>query len=122
MMLSNAGVIPRKFEDKYPFESYDWNEKQETPEIKKRYIQVTCERIKRYLSAHRDRFNQAYCYLKYESESYKALQEACRMLDFGLRNLLEAKTCRENPGLRLYDTEALNDLEGNARLLAENSM
>jgi len=34
VMLSNTGVIPREFENMYPFNAYDWDEKQETAEIR----------------------------------------------------------------------------------------
>jgi len=52
VMISNAGLIPREFEDKYPFNQYDWDESLETPEIKERYVQVTEQRIVNYLKAH----------------------------------------------------------------------
>ncbi|MCK5140026.1 MAG: DUF5591 domain-containing protein [Thermodesulfovibrionia bacterium] len=73
VMISNAGIVPREFEDMYPFNSYDWDEKLETVEIKDRYTQVTAERIRRYMDAHRDSYNRILCFLKYDSESYKAL-------------------------------------------------
>ncbi|MFH1789367.1 MAG: DUF5591 domain-containing protein [Candidatus Altiarchaeota archaeon] len=76
VMLSNAGVIPREFEDEYPFNAYDWNEKLETPEIKERYIQVTEDRIRKYVTAHEKHYNKILCYLKYDSESYNALEKA----------------------------------------------
>jgi hypothetical protein len=90
VMLSNAGVIPREFENMYPFNAYDWDESLETEEIKARYIQVTARRIKKYLSA--QKYGRILCFLKYSSESYKALSEACSALHLELRNLLSEET------------------------------
>ncbi|MBN2014653.1 MAG: DUF5591 domain-containing protein [Candidatus Altiarchaeota archaeon] len=86
VMLSNAGVVPREFEDMYPFNAYDWDEGLETEEIKKRYIEVTAERIREYVKAHS--YDGILCFLKYDSESYKALNKACHELDLEFRNLL----------------------------------
>jgi len=111
VMLSNAGVIPREFERHYPFTDYDWNEKLETPEIKTRYIEVTKRRIKKYLKS--KNYKKIYCFLKYDSESYKALDEACRELNLKFVNLLGKGTydkIREMARVLQRD-EALLDLE-----------
>jgi hypothetical protein len=96
VMLSNAGVIPREFENMYPFNAYDWDESLETEEIKARYIQVTARRIKKYLSA--QKYGRILCFLKYSSESYKALSEACAALHLELRNLLSEETYEKIKG------------------------
>jgi hypothetical protein len=123
VMLSNAGVIPREFEDKYPFESYDWDESLETPEIKERYIEVTAERIRNYLSAHRARYTSIACFLKYDSESYKALEKACGQLGIGFKNLLSKETYEavKNQPRPLQTGEALRDLAEGAKWCLQNS-
>jgi len=115
VMLSNAGVVPREFENRYPFNAYDWDEKEETTEIKKRYIEVTRERIKKYLKAHRLKYPQILCYLKHDSESYTALKGACESLKIEFTNLLNEKTYKKvkhKPG-PLRSDEALTDLKTN---------
>jgi archaeosine synthase alpha-subunit len=92
VMLSNAGVIPREFEERYPFESYDWDERKETPAIKKRYMEVTAQRIGDYLRVHGSRYVKVACYLKYDSESYLALKGVALKMGIPLRNLLTEET------------------------------
>lgn len=113
VMISNAGVVPREFESSYPFDSYDWNEKDETGEIRKRFIQVTAERIKKYLNAHRTNYEMIYCFLKYDSDSYKALEEACQTLDIKFSNLLKKETFDKIKDKKrpLQTEEALSDLK-----------
>lgn len=110
VMLSNAGLVPRGFENLYPFNAYDWDEKLETEEIKQRYIEVTSKRIENYLKAHR--YKGVLCFLKYDSESYKALKIACNKLNLEFRNLLKEKTYKEIRKLKkpMQTEDALKDL------------
>ncbi len=112
VMLSNAGVIPREFEDMYPFNAYDWDERLETPEIKNRYIEVTKKRIMNYLAA--QKYKRVYCFLKYDSESYKALEAACGELGIGFENLLARETYEKikNEKSPMQSEAALEDLRG----------
>ena len=41
IVISNAGIIPYEFSDKYPFESYDWNPLAESDSIKNKYYEIT---------------------------------------------------------------------------------
>ncbi|MCG2783367.1 MAG: DUF5591 domain-containing protein [Candidatus Altiarchaeales archaeon] len=111
VMLSNAGLVPREFENLYPFNAYDWDERQETEEIKGRYIEVTTRRIEDYLKAHH--YRRILCFLKYDSESYQALEMACDSLDIKFTNLLSKKTYDKiKDGKRpLQSEEGLSDLE-----------
>jgi len=113
VMLSNAGLIPREFEDKYPFNNYDWDETLETEEVKKRYTEVTENRIVSYLIAHKEYIKQAYCYLKHDSESYQALEKACLKTNVKLTNLLSKQTYEKikNQKKVLQNPEALKSLE-----------
>lgn len=115
VMLSNTGVIPREFEDMYPFNAYDWDEKLETEEIKKRYIEVTKRRIKKYLSAHKGSYKKIVCFLKYSSESYQALAAACTDLGVPCINMLSKETYEKikNNGKPLQSEAALGDLYNN---------
>lgn len=112
VMLSNAGIVPREHEDRYPFNAYDWDERLETREVKARYVEVTAQRIMDYLTAHRKYYQQVACYLKYGSESYTALTKACGTLGIECRNLLTEKTYEKvkDEGRPLVTKEALKDL------------
>ncbi len=113
VMLSNAGVIPREFEDHYPFNDYDWSEKNETPEIRLRYVEVTGKRIGEYLSAHKTCYDKFLCYLKPDSDSYKALEMAVSEVDGSIKNLLTGETYMKVRGgsKPLTQNESLKDLE-----------
>jgi len=117
VMISNAGVVPREFEDMYPFNAYDWDEKKETLELKKRYVEVTSERIKRFLKAHKRHYKKILCFLKYDSESYKALKIACDSLKLEFKNLLNKETYEKIRNLRrpLQSDAALKDFEKNIK-------
>ncbi|MFH0860987.1 MAG: DUF5591 domain-containing protein [Candidatus Altiarchaeota archaeon] len=121
VMLSNAGVIPREFEDYYPFNSYDWDERLETDEIKERYVEVTSERIEKYLKAHAKSYDGILCYLKYGSDSYKALENAAGRLKADFRNLLDEETYARITAEKqpLKSKEALNDFRSNIRLWSQ---
>lgn len=82
IMISNCGVIPREFENKYPFNAYDWNEGKETKKIKELYIKINEVRIERYLKKHK--YKKVFAYLKPSSESYVALEKACKRLKIKL--------------------------------------
>lgn len=112
VMLSNAGVVPREFEDYYPFNSYNWDEKKENPEIRRRYIEVTGERIESYLRNHSRSYQKIFCFLKYDSESYKSLEGCCENLKIKFSNLLSRDTYAKirELGRLLQSEEALNDL------------
>ncbi|MFA5398247.1 MAG: DUF5591 domain-containing protein [Methanogenium sp.] len=49
-ILSNPGVIPIQYDNHYPFRWYEWNEYEETPEIKKLYYEVTKQRIEEWFN------------------------------------------------------------------------
>lgn len=89
VMISNPGVVPREFESKYPFKSYDWPEWEEIENIKKRYTEVTQKRIENYLKAHK--YKKYLCYFKPDSESYIALKNACKNIKIKIKNLYDSK-------------------------------
>ena len=120
VMISNAGCVPREFESRYPFESYDWDERLETEAIKQRYIQVTYERIRGYLTAHGDKYLKVACFLKPESESYKALQKACDDMGLELLSLL-GEGPWDGGASPLRQKEALDELEKRLRWCLQSS-
>jgi len=44
-ILSNPGIIPIEYDNYYPFRWYEWNEKEEIPEIKQLYTEELRKRI-----------------------------------------------------------------------------
>ncbi len=113
IVISSPGVIPYEFSNHYPFTSYDWPEWEETPEIKKRYIEVTQARIEKYFHAHGKHYKKFYNFFKPDSESYTALASACKKLDIELIDCLGEKTYesikdQKNP---LTNEQALADLK-----------
>lgn len=117
VMVSNPGLIPREFEDTYPFNKYDWSESKETLEIKKRYVEVTTDRITKYLLSHKRNYRIVCCILKHSSESYKALEKACNNAGIELHDLLGDDRVDD-----LRSSEALNKIEENLECLQRNSM
>lgn len=82
IVISNAGVIPYEYCDKYPFDSYDWNPLAEDESIQKEYYRITKQRIEGYLSRHS--YKTHISYLRNNSISFKALKDAFRNLQIKL--------------------------------------
>ncbi|MEM2917882.1 MAG: DUF5591 domain-containing protein [Candidatus Altiarchaeota archaeon] len=112
VFISSPGVVPIEFENFYPFNAYDWDEKLEIKEIKKRYIEVTSKRIENYLRAHKNSYKKIFCFLRYDSESYKALEIACKNLKIEFQNLIKSETYEKikNECKPLQSELALNDI------------
>ncbi|MFZ3077272.1 MAG: DUF5591 domain-containing protein [Candidatus Aenigmatarchaeota archaeon] len=108
VVLSSPGVIPYEFANKYPFNSYDWPEWEETPEIKKKYIEVTEKRIENYLRSHK--YEKYFCFLK-PSETFVALEKACNKLKIPLASCLKPETWEKIKGEKNPLLLALDDLE-----------
>ncbi len=108
VVLSSPGVIPYGFADKYPFNSYDWPEWEETPQIKKKYIEVTEKRIENYLRSHR--YEKHFCFLK-PSETFIALEKACKKLNIPLVNCLKPETWEKIKNEKNPLLLALDDLK-----------
>lgn len=119
IMVSNPGVIPREFENKYPFAHYDWQEWLETPQIKKEYIEATQNRLEDYLKTHK--YLKVFSYLKPTSESFIALKGACTKLKIPLISCIDEKMFYElkekEPGLIKTD-----DRERHENILIERRM
>ncbi|AIS31987.1 hypothetical protein BRM9_1171 [Methanobacterium formicicum] len=89
IVISNAGVIPYEFCDKYPFDSYDWNPVTESKTIQKEYYEVTRDRIALYLKKHA--YESYVSYLRPSSLSFEALKDSCNDLNIKIyyKNLNE---------------------------------
>ncbi len=87
IVISNPGVIPVEYSGKYPFDSYNWDERLETPEIMDYYIKINTQRIKDYLRG--NHYKKVLSYFKPESESGIALENACRELGIKLIKLAD---------------------------------
>lgn len=93
IVISNPGVIPIEFADKYPFNAYDWNESLETPEVMKEYVRINTERAKNYLQAHK--YKKVLSYFKPTSESGLALETACKELQIPLTKLCDEEMLKK---------------------------
>ncbi len=82
IVISNAGVIPYEFSDRYPFDSYDWNPLSESELIKEKYYKFTTDRLYSYLKKHQ--YNGYVSYLRQDSLSFKSLRDACNNLNLKL--------------------------------------
>ena len=84
-VISNAGIIPYEFCDRYPFDSYDWNPLFETDKIKQEYIEIISKRIFDFFNSKKINNNIKFIsYLRNDSESLKSLEIAFNKLNFNL--------------------------------------
>lgn len=75
IVISNAGIIPYEYCDKYPFDSYDWNPLLETSRIKEEYIRITSRRIFEFFDSKKLNNNMKFlAYLRNDSESLESLK------------------------------------------------
>lgn len=111
VMISNPGIIPREHEGKWPFNSYDWPEWEETPALKKKYVELTEKRVFDYLRYHKKQYKKVFCFFKQESESLKALRSACKKLKI---KLIECMDKNE------YDLLSRRNLDTLTKVLRDN--
>lgn len=86
IILTNAGIVPRELEEHYPFCCYDWNPKFENSEIKDRYTEVLFKRLKGYISKFNDYYDKFACYLRWSSDTYRAIKRVELDLDLKIPN------------------------------------
>jgi len=87
VILTNAGVVPRELEEFYPYVAYDWNPSYETPEVKKLYVEVLVWRLRRYVERFRGFYKRFACFLRWDSDSFKAVEIVSRSLGVEIPNL-----------------------------------
>ncbi len=110
VVVSSPGVIPYEYVDRYPFDSYDWEEWKETEEIKKLYIKVTTKRVENYLRKHK--YKKYFIFMKPNSETYKSIMKASKKLGIEIIDCLKKETWekikdKKNP--LLYATKDLEE-------------
>jgi len=132
LIVTNAGVVPRELDEYYPYVAYDWNPKYETQEIKEEYVEVLRRRLKGYIVKFRGYYKKIACYLRWNSDSYKAVRIVANELGINIPNLAPKHVPRsellevslnglyEDEDLLLITPTALSKLkEGITRLLSE---
>ncbi len=130
VIVTNAGVVPRELEEYWPWCAYDWNPAYETPRVKERYVEVLAERLQKYLGRFRDYYTGFAAYLRWDSDSWRAVVEASGRLGLEFVNLAPRSVPREeveevglggvyrDPDIVLITPTALNSLvRGLAELL-----
>jgi len=132
VIVTNAGVVPRELDEFWPYCAYDWNPAHETPEVKACYTAVLAGRLEAYLRRHGRWYGAFAAYLRWGSDSWRAVEEVSRRLGVPIPNLapreseVPEREVREAGLGGLYEDEdlvlitptALNALrEGLARLL-----
>lgn len=109
VIVTNAGVVPRELDEHWPYTAYDWNPAYETPEVKKCYTSVLARRLEEYMRRFQDDYTGWAAYLRWDSDSWKALQTAAGRLGVSVPNLAPKTVPRgevEEAGLGLgYDRD-----------------
>jgi len=90
IILTNAGVVPRELDEHWPYTAYDWNPHMETPEVRACYRRTLKRRILDYLNAFSDYYEGFAAYLRWDSDSWAALQDAAAEAGITVRNLAPA--------------------------------
>ncbi len=95
IIVTNAGVVPRELDEYWPYVAYDWNPVYETPEIKEWYTRVLEKRLKEYISTFRSYYDRFAAYLRWNSDSWKAVEKVSQELGIEIPNLAPKTVSRE---------------------------
>lgn len=87
IIVTNAGVVPRELDEYWPYCAYDWNPKYENEEIKRLYIEVLAKRLKAYITTFKDYYHRFAAYLRWDSDSWCAVQIVSKELGIEIPNL-----------------------------------
>ncbi len=87
VIVTNAGVVPRDIDEYWPYCAYDWNPRYETKEIKECYTKVLARRLEAYLRRHGWRYSKIAAYLRWDSDSWKAVKVVAGNLGLSIPNL-----------------------------------
>ncbi len=130
IIVTNAGVVPRELDEHWPYCAYDWNPKYETQELRECYTLVLAERLKGYLREHGKWYESLAAYLRWDSDSWKAVQQVAEALGTEIPNLAPKRVpddeltqvslngLYEDPDLVLITPTAIKSLrEGVSRIL-----
>ncbi len=100
IIVTNAGVVPRELDEYWPYTAYDWNPLKENQEIRRCYKIVLSERITDYIRRFHDYYKGFVAFLRWDSDSWAALQDAAKRTGFRINNLAP----HEVPSKELEDT------------------
>ncbi len=129
VIVTNAGVVPRDLDECWPYCAYDWNPTHETKEIKECYTKVLAVRLEAYLRKHGWRYSKIAAYLRWDSDSWRAVRAVAKNLGLSIPNLapksvpgneLEEVSLNglyEDPDLILITKSALNALRDGVKAL-----
>ena len=95
IIVTNAGVVPRKLDEYWPYCSYDWNLIYETREIKELYVQVLTKRLKAYIEAFKGYYKCFTSYLRWDSDSWRAVEAVSKSLNIEIPNLAPRNVPKE---------------------------
>ncbi len=95
IIVTNAGVVPRELDEYWPYVAYDWNPVYETPEIKEWYTRVLEKRLKEYIITFRSYYDRFAAYLRWNSDSWKAVEKVSQELGIEIPNLAPKTVPRE---------------------------
>jgi len=87
IIVTNAGVVPRELDEYWPYTAYDWNPVYETPEIKELYSEVLAKRLKMFIEAFRSYYGCFAAYLRWDSDSWRAVRVVADELGIEIPNL-----------------------------------
>ena len=122
IIVTNAGVIPRELDEYWPFCAYDWNPKYENEAIRECYTQVLAYRLEHYLRVHGGSYVSLASYLRWDSDSWKAVNLVSERINREIPNLAPVSVPRdeveeaslnglyEDPDLVLITPTALRNL------------
>ncbi|MEB3774793.1 MAG: DUF5591 domain-containing protein [Desulfurococcales archaeon] len=87
VIVTNAGVVPRELDEHWPYTAYDWNPGHETQAIRECYRRVLAERLRGYMEKYSSYYERWAAYLRWDSDSWKAVVDASRSLGIEIVNL-----------------------------------
>jgi len=129
VIVTNAGVVPRDIDEYWPYCAYDWNPIHETKEIKECYTKVLARRLEAYLRKHGWRYSKIAAYLRWDSDSWKAVKTVAENLGLSIPNLAPENVPEEelreaslnglyeDPDLILITRSALKALRDGVKVL-----
>ncbi|HIP65787.1 MAG TPA: hypothetical protein EYH08_04625 [Pyrodictium sp.] len=87
LIVTNAGVVPRELDEYWPWCAYDWNPKYETKDVKREYVDVLTRRLEAYIKRFSNYYSGFAAYLRWDSDSWKAVENVAKKLNLEIPNL-----------------------------------
>jgi len=95
IIVSNAGVVPREWENFYPFAAYDWDPTLEWEEIKIDYAKILFLRLKKFIEKHEENYTHFACYLRPDSDNMKAVNKIISDMKIKIPNFCKSSLTRK---------------------------